>query len=653
MNHILTFIFLIFIFYFYWLSGEFVADFFDLKIKNSTAYVIYGFISVFFISFVVGVPCQFFQLSWYIFFTLFCIFLFSFFIFLIWKKYKNISTFINKFKEKLNKENIFELIKNNWVIYIFVFLFTLFSVSNVMALYEFDYDDAYYIAKVVNSIGTPALMNENYYTGELIKSIDITRLLNTYEITYAAFSSIFHINPAYFCKVSMVIHNYTLFALAIKQLASFVTKRKAQYALLPFFLFLIGHGFLMENNTFVTVRSFDLWQFQNAIWYGGSVIRVLSVPIMCIVCIPLIENKMTIKNIIFVGLVCCSMMSFSTIFLPVLSVMFFVLFILKFAYNVYAAIKEKKVKGVIINLLALCFVLGLLVLTKRLDHSPLLSLADYDNFNNQLIPYYSYYILSDIFMKFSICIVVIAAIFSITSKYGKYITIITLMLIFIVTKNYFNELLCLTAFKYFFVVVRFYSSVQFMVIFLIGLSISKILDIISFKGVSVVVGSLAIASALLFVNQNYSQIKSHTFLGSGINKYGYDFKQIFEYDNMMLDIFNDVGDYFNSLPYGNYTLLSPSGFKYQGRETYQQGFYMSSNRIQIVKQESLDKKDLKFYKVISNYWDNKVSIDDAKLALDHYKGTYLLTFSKNQANDLMKNGYSLEYTNDECYVIKL
>ena len=57
-------------------------------------------------------------------------------------------------------------------------------------------------------------------------------------------------------------------------------------------------------------------------------------------------------------------------------------------------------------------------------------------------------------------------------------------------------------------------------------SISKILDIISFKGVSVVVGSLAIASALLFVNQNYSQIKSHTFLGSGINKYGYDFKQI-------------------------------------------------------------------------------------------------------------------------------
>ena len=103
-----------------------------------------------------------------------------------------------------------------------------------------------------------------------------------------------------FVKYPWLFITYTMFALAIKQLASFVTKRKAQYALIPFFLFLIGHGYLMENNgSFLTIRSFDLWQFQNAIWYGGSVVRVLSVPIMCIVCIPLIENKMTIKKYYF------------------------------------------------------------------------------------------------------------------------------------------------------------------------------------------------------------------------------------------------------------------------------------------------------------------------------------------------------------------
>ena len=88
-----------------------------------------------------------------------------------------------------------------------------------------------------------------------------------------------------------------------------------------------------------------------------------------------------------------------------------------------------------------------------------------------------------------------------------------------------------------------------MVVFLIGLSIAKILDIISLKTISVSVATLAIASSLIFVYQNYNQIKSYTFLGCGINQYGYDFTQIFKYDNMMLDIFNDVGEHFDSLPY--------------------------------------------------------------------------------------------------------
>ena len=136
MNHLLTFIFLIFIFYFYWLIGEFVADCFAIKIKNSTAYVIYGFISVFFISFIIGFPCQLFQLSWNVYFILFCVLFFSFFVFLLWRKYKNISTFVNEFKSSLKKENIIDHVKNNWVIYIFVFLFTLFSVSNVMAFIQ-------------------------------------------------------------------------------------------------------------------------------------------------------------------------------------------------------------------------------------------------------------------------------------------------------------------------------------------------------------------------------------------------------------------------------------------------------------------------------------------------------------------------------------
>ena len=68
------------------------------------------------------------------------------------------------------------------------------------------------------------------------------------------------------------------------------------------------------------------------------------------------------------------MMSFSTVFLPVLIVMFFGLFILKFAYNTCISIKKKNTKWIIINLCCFLFVLVLLILTNKLDHTPLLSL---------------------------------------------------------------------------------------------------------------------------------------------------------------------------------------------------------------------------------------------------------------------------------------
>ena len=51
-----------------------------------------------------GFPCQLFQLSWNVYFILFCVLFFSFFVFLLWRKYKNISTFVNEFKSSLKRK---------------------------------------------------------------------------------------------------------------------------------------------------------------------------------------------------------------------------------------------------------------------------------------------------------------------------------------------------------------------------------------------------------------------------------------------------------------------------------------------------------------------------------------------------------------------
>ena len=52
------------------------------------------------------------------------------------------------------------------------------SISNVMVLYQLNYDDTYYISKIINSIGAPALQNENYFNGMLLnqESIDLGRI---------------------------------------------------------------------------------------------------------------------------------------------------------------------------------------------------------------------------------------------------------------------------------------------------------------------------------------------------------------------------------------------------------------------------------------------------------------------------------------------
>lgn len=70
----------------------------------------------------------------------------------------------------------------------------------------------------------------------------------------------------------MVIHNYILVLLVYYALAEvFAGKETAlsQYVLLPFVVFIIPFGYL---NVESFIHMYDGWQFQTAIFYGGSVV---------------------------------------------------------------------------------------------------------------------------------------------------------------------------------------------------------------------------------------------------------------------------------------------------------------------------------------------------------------------------------------------
>ena len=53
-----------------------------------------------------------------------------------------------------------------------------------------------------------------------------------------------------------------------------------------------------------------------------------------------------------------------------------------------------------------------------------------------------------------------------------------------------------------------------------------------------------------------SAIQSQVYLGSGISEYGWSFKRLFNFNEQMTpDIFVKVGNYFNTLEYGNYKCM--------------------------------------------------------------------------------------------------
>lgn len=348
MNYILGLIFLVFILFYYNILGNLIINFVDAKYtKLSSFKILTGFIFCYFISFIIGLPCQFFKVNWNIFFYSMLIANIILFFYSFKHTFKDLNGFFKFINKKLNKKSIIEWLKNNWVCLVFVIVFMFFSLSNVMALYQLNYDDTYYISKIVNSIGTPALQNENFYNGMLVNQsdIDLGRILNTYEISYGFWASLFHIKVSFFCRLVMNLHNYIIFVIVIKNLASlFLKENKCQYVILPFFIFLISSGYLMEANQNYHIRIYDLWQFQTAMWYGGSIVRTLTIPVMFLYALPLLLDKIRIKPFLTITAVSITMLSFSSVALPMVVVLFFVLYILKFVINIKYAISKKDKK---------------------------------------------------------------------------------------------------------------------------------------------------------------------------------------------------------------------------------------------------------------------------------------------------------------------
>ena len=59
------------------------------------------------------------------------------------------------------------------------------------------------------------------------------------------------------------------------------------------------------------------------------------------------------------------------------------------------------------------------------------------------------------------------------------------------------------------------------------------------------------------------------------------------------------------------------------------------------------------YNIINRYLNNEISYNEAKDALQYFQDSYVLTFSKKQADELENNGSKQVYKQDNYYLMKL
>ena len=286
MNYLKTPLFLIFFGLYCYLIGSAFTKLFNIKKNTFEKKIVSGFFVIFLIGFFIGLPSQLFSISWNEFFIMFTIT--NVILLILSFRYVKSELFDDFYaiKEK-PKEIILSHLKKRWFIYLLVVLFSILSILNTQPYLWCNYHDDYYIAKVVNLQGTPHLLNEIYEVGQRLtynSRFDYLKAqgyrgINTYELIYAYFGSLFHIDITFFCKFSLCIYIYLITFFVYKIFADEILgyKNSTQFSLLVFCFLLIPSGYAQSHK--IAIRMFENWRFQTAIYYGGSIIRDSAIPL--------------------------------------------------------------------------------------------------------------------------------------------------------------------------------------------------------------------------------------------------------------------------------------------------------------------------------------------------------------------------------------
>ncbi len=641
MNWLLTILFLAFFLVQTRIVGKTVLHLFGYK-QSGTLVFITGYFITFLGLMIPGVICQNIHCSWSIYFLL------STVVLLVMDGLSLYYLYRQQLFDDWHQFSWKSFFRNYWLVILFVGTFTVFCIANQGPILEGGYDDHYYISKIVNNIGASQIGMEEYFTGAPLPagmSQPLERIVTTYELSYGYFSSLFHIVPAFFCRVTITIVNYLLFAFAMIELAgNFVRKKNAQFVLGIFFLYLLPAAalFNFEVRGF-KLYSYDQWQFNTAMFYGGSVVRTTIIPVILIYAKPFFR-RIRLKPLFLVFLISCSYLSFSSIAVTDVAVLVIGCLIIKAGLLFLKSIKERAVIKACLYVSAVILIFAGLYIIDRYSLQKA-SVPDTPLFEglSQLNTFFEVWYSHDVICRLGWIPLVLIWILT-RKRYGKVFAALSLVLWFLTCTFYFKGLMFLLSINYFFVYLRLITSVQMLIMGLSGvflmLLIEKAGNRIAYFSLSALSAVSFMLSVSIFVTNQESYLQMD-YLGSGISGYGWNFGRVLDFStNMNAKAVDEIGEYFNTLPYDNYVLSTPTLIPSDSQTVIDRNLLSGSNRIELY-------NDGEGIPVLNDYLQNHVySYEEIQGYIDSGNVQYLVSANPETTEELEAYGWKPEVTSE-------
>lgn len=283
------------------------------KERSNSFYLVTGYLAYSLIVAVGGLVVQLSNVSWNI---------FAGYMILVWGLMAGMLIVRRKvFQTTSYRVVIFNYIKDNWILFI-VCLFLcgmLFFYYNAF-WYGNHLDDGYYVTKVATMPYNLTNFRTNYSVGVQQPGID-SYIFNTWELEASFYVKILHVKATLFLRLFQSAFNYFLFLNCLKLFAEQVFKKifcelKCGQAQLVTVIALLFGGFyiyLMDTNLFF-VR--DMFQFNSAMYYGGSMVKVLALLLLLMFFIEI--DELNIRVILIIAGISIVLISKSSIALPII-----------------------------------------------------------------------------------------------------------------------------------------------------------------------------------------------------------------------------------------------------------------------------------------------------------------------------------------------